>query len=262
MYTKEMLEKQLEELGIVPTETILVHSSVNEMGHVIGGAETILDALSEYMKDGLLVLPTHTWETIDEGNPNYYVASSETCIGILTELFRKREGVVRSLHPTHSVAALGKDAVSFIAEDHKFDTPCAEGASLTKLIDRKGKILLIGVNFTSNTFIHGIEEWNDIPGRLTEDHEDLYAFKKDGSKIHVPSKRHAGLDWSNHYWKVEDVLLARGTITKGKFGDAAVIVCDAEKLNRDISKMLQIDKALFATNDPLTEEEVEMFINV
>lgn len=260
MYIKAMLKKQLEELGIVSSDTILVHSSMKKIGDVIGGADTVLDALSEYMQEGLLVLPTHTWKTISEEDPNFYVESSETCIGILTELFRKREHVVRSLHPTHSVAALGRDAVSYTGDDHKFDTPCAEGSSLWKLIGRKGKIVLIGVNFTSNTFIHGIEEWNDVPGRLTEDHEPLYAVKKDGTKISVPSRRHCGLDWSKHYWKVEEVLLERGTIKKGQFGDATVIVCDAEKLNQDISKMLQVDKALFTTNKSLTEEQVEMFI--
>lgn len=262
MFTKAMLKKQLQDLGIVSTDTILVHSSMKKIGEVENGAETVLDALSEYMKDGLLVLPTHTWKTIDERNPNFYVESSETCVGILTELFRKRDHVIRSLHPTHSVAALGKDAESFTGDDQKFDTPCAEGSSLWKLLGREGKIVLIGVNFTSNTFIHGIEEWNDVPGRLTDDHEPLYTIKKDGSKISVPSRRHCGLDWSMHYWKVEDVLFKRGTITKGKFGNASVIVCDAVKLNNDITKMLQTNKALFSTNKPLSKEQEEAFINL
>lgn len=235
---------------------------MKKIGNVDHGAETVLDALVEHLNDGLLILPTHTWETINEGNPNFYVEDSETCVGILTELFRKREHVVRSLHPTHSVAAIGKDAHSFTADDHKFDTPCAEGSSLWKLMGRKGKIVLIGVNFTSNTFIHGIEEWNDVPGRLTDDHEPLYTIKEDGSKISVPSRRHCGLDWSMHYWKVEDVLLKRGTITKGKFGDATTLVCDAVRLNNDISKMLQTNKALFTTNQPLSKIQEEMFINL
>lgn len=262
IYAKEELKKQLTQLGIEPSDTILVHSSMNEIGHVIGGAETVLDALSEYMEKGLLVLPTHTWETIDEETPCFYVESSESCVGVLTELFRGREGVLRSLHPTHSVAALGEGAADYVADDHKFDTPCAKGSALWKLIGRQGKIVLIGVDFTSNTFIHGVEEWNDVPGRLTEDHEQLYTVKKDGTKISIPSRRHCGVDWSKHYWKVEDVLLARGTITTGKFGDASVLVCDAAKLNQDLSRMLQIDKSLFSRNGALSKEQTVTFTEI
>lgn len=29
--------------------------------------------------------------------------TEEACVGLLTNLFRKRPGVVRSLHPTHSM---------------------------------------------------------------------------------------------------------------------------------------------------------------
>lgn len=262
MYTKQTLKRQLEELGIESTDTILVHSSMKKIGDVEGGADTVLEALSEYMDKGLLVIPTHTWSTINEKHPVFDVENSKTCVGILTELFRKREHVIRSLHPTHSVAALGKDAQAYVADDAMFDTPVAEGSALWKLLERKGKIILMGVNFTSNTFIHGIEEWNNIPGRLTDDHESLYTIKKDGTKISVPSRRHHGLSWSEHYWKVEEVLLERGTISKGKFGEAETIVCDAVKLNEDISKMLQIHGSLFSTNDPLNRETEKIFVNL
>src|SRR5690606_4861876 len=111
------------------------------------------DVLSDYMQEGLLVLPTHTWSYIKKENPKFYVETSETCVGILTELFRKRPGVVRSWHPTHSVAALGKDAAEFVAGDEKCETPCARESVYGKLLDRKGTILLVGVDLRRNTFI-------------------------------------------------------------------------------------------------------------
>lgn len=101
---------------------------MKSIGQVDGGADTVLDVFSQYMKDGLLVLPTHTWAYINKNNPRFYVDKSPSCVGILTELFRKRPGVVRSLHPTHSVAALGKDAKEFVAGDEKCDTPCGRNS--------------------------------------------------------------------------------------------------------------------------------------
>ena len=75
------------------------------------------------------MLPTHTWSYINADNPKFYVDQSPSCVGILPELFRKRPGVVRSSHPTHSVAALGQDAKAFTNDDHRFDTPCARGSA-------------------------------------------------------------------------------------------------------------------------------------
>ena len=252
MHTKISLMKQLQEMGIDACGTVLIHSSMRSIGPVEGGADTVLDALSEYMKNGLLVLPTHTWSYINSENPKFHVNDSPSCVGILPELFRKREGVVRSLHPTHSVAALGMDAITFTGDDHCFDTPCARGSSWGKLLDRKATILLVGVDLKRNTFIHGVEEWVDIPGRLTDEHEMLYTVLPDGTEISVPSRRHCGLSWSEHFWKVDEVLQHAGAMFIGQFGDAVVRVCDAAKTNEVISEMLLDNPDLFSDNEPLT----------
>ncbi|WP_159887774.1 AAC(3) family N-acetyltransferase [Paenibacillus puerhi] len=251
MHTKESLIEQLKQLGIDREGTLLIHSSLKSMGPVEGGADTVLDAFTEYMKDGLLVFPTHTWSYINADNPRFYVDRSPTCIGILTELFRQRPGVVRSWHPTHSVAALGRDAVEFTSGDHRFDTPCARGSAWGKLLDRKATILLVGVDLRRNTFIHGVEEWVDIPGRMTDGHEQLYTVLSDGTEIAVPSRRHCGLSWSQHFWKVDQVLEDAGAMYKGQLGEAVVRVCDAAAVSEVITEMLKANPDLFSDNNPL-----------
>lgn len=251
MHTKQSLIAQLESAGIDRLGTVLIHSSMKKIGDVEGGADTVLDALSEYMKDGLLVLPTHTWSYINADNPKFYVETSEVCVGILPELFRQRPGVVRSLHPTHSVAALGKDAAAFTAGDERCDTPCHRESAWGRLLDRKATILLVGVDLRRNTFIHGIEEWVDIPGRLTDDHEQLYTVLADGTEIPVPSRRHCGLPWSEHFWKVEGVLEEQGALYRSKLGDADVLVCDTVKMTEILSEMLRDNPDLFSDNEPL-----------
>ena len=250
MYTKSMLIDQLAQLGIDRRGTLLVHSSMKSIGEVEGGADTVLDALSEYMQDGLLVLPTHTWKYINADQPKFYVETSPSCVGILPELFRQRPGVIRSWHPTHSVAALGADAQAFTAGDEQYDTPCARGSAWGKLLDRKAAILLVGVDLRRNTFIHGIEEWVDIPGRLTDSHQQLYTVLGDGTEIAVPSRRHVG-SVSERYGKVEDVLLTRGAMHKGRFGEANVYVCDTVKMTDILVQMLRDNPDLFSDNEPL-----------
>lgn len=253
MYTKQDFIEDLKRLGIDPKGTLLVHSSYKSIGEVEGRADTVLDAFMEYMKDGLLVLPTHTWRYINADNPVFSVLESPTNVGILTELFRKREGVIRSAHPTHSVAAYGKDAASFTAGDEAFDTPCARGSAYGKLLDREAQILLLGVDLRRNTYIHGIEEWLDIPGRLTDYHEPLQSVLPDGTVVDVPSRRHHGLSWSEHFWKVEEILLNRKAMKMGKFGDAVCRICDAKKTYEVLAKMLVDLPDLFSDNEPLSE---------
>ena len=84
---------------------------MKSVGEVEGGADTVLDAFIDYMKDdGLLIFLTHTWEQINDEYNVFNPMTEPSCVGILTNLFMKRPGAVRSLHPTHSVAAIGKDA--------------------------------------------------------------------------------------------------------------------------------------------------------
>lgn len=251
MYTKQQLIEQLKEAGIDPQGTLLMHSSMKSIGEVDGGADTVLDALSEYMKDGLLVLPTHTWSYINAKNPKFYVETSEVCVGILPELFRKRPGVIRSWHPTHSVAALGKDAAEFTAGDERWDTPCHRESAWGRLLDRKATIILVGVDLRRNTFIHGIEEWVDIPGRLTDSQEMLYTVLPDGTEIQVPSRRHTATPWSEHFWKVEKVLEEGGALYRAKLGDAPVLVCDTVRTTEILTEMLEEDPDLFTDNEPL-----------
>lgn len=256
MHTHLSLLKQMERMGIDRRGTLLVHSSFKSIGEVEGGAEAVLDVLSDYMKEGLLVLPTHTWSYIDAQNPRFSVLESPSCTGILPELFRRRPGVIRSWHPTHSVAALGADAASFTAGDERWDTPCARGSVYGKLLDREAQIMLLGVDLRRNTFIHGIEEWVDIPGRMTDSHEALYTVTPGGEEISVPSRRHCGLSWSEHFWKVETVLEQGGALHRGRFGDAGVMLCSAVETTRILSAMLRENPDLFSDNEPLNGEAV------
>ncbi len=256
-HTKEGLLAQLQAAGIDRTGTLLMHSSMKSIGDTEGGADTVLDALSEFMQDGLLVLPTHTWRDINADNPKYYPDTTSVCVGILPELFRQRKDVHRSLHPTHSVAALGKDAEEFVAGDERFDTPCHRGSAWGRLLDRKATIILVGVDQRRNTFIHGIEEWADIPGRMTDTHEQLFTILADGTEIAVPSRRHCGLSWSQHFWKTEQYLEQRGAIRRAELGDALMWVCDTVKMTELIMGLLQRDPNLYSDNEPMALELVQ-----
>ena len=115
MYTARQLVSQLRKMNIPRDGTLLVHSSFKSMGEIKGGAQTVIDALCEYMADGLLVMPTHSWDTVNPENPVFDPVSTPSCTGVLGRLLLEREGAVRTVHPTHSLAVWGRDAAEFAA---------------------------------------------------------------------------------------------------------------------------------------------------
>ena len=103
MYTKEELKQQLRNVGLTGKETILIHSSMKAIGEVEGGADIVLDAWMEYFAEGLLLLPTHTWANVNAQHPVYDYRNTPSCVGLLTNLFRQREGgALPASHPFFS----------------------------------------------------------------------------------------------------------------------------------------------------------------
>lgn len=255
MYTKTDLMNHLSALSIDPRGTLLVHSSMKAIGEVEGGADTVLDALTEYMKDGLLILPTHTWRQMSASYTVFDSRTEPSCVGLLTNLFLKRDGVVRSLHPTHSVAAVGRDAKSYTAGEELTRTPCPRNGCWGKLYDRKATILFIGCSLKSNTYLHGVEEWIDTPNRLHPNAQDFTVIDADGRAFTVPQYRHHTsdpvVDPSEHYDKMEPLFAAQGAVSYGIFGDAACIVGDAVKMADLTIPCLQRDPHLFDDDTPI-----------
>ena len=256
MHSKQSLLEQIKVLGIKPQDTLLIHSSMKAIGEVDGGADTVLDAFSEYLAPGLLVLPTHTWRQINAEYNVFDVVNEPSCVGILTNLFRQRPGVVRSWHPTHSVAALGADALEFISGEENMDSPCPRNGCWGKLYDRRAKILFLGANINRNTIIHGVEEWANIPNRVSSWYQDLKIRTPDGRMIHRPMRRHESPipDVSKNYGKLEAPLFAKNIATRGRIGDAESILVEVVPMVDLTMEFLRRNPDLFLDNEPIPQE--------
>ncbi len=253
MYTKADLIMQIEELGIKRTDTLLIHSSMKSIGDVEGRGDTVLDAFMEYLNEGLLVFPTHTWEQMSDTYNLFNPKTEPSCVGILSNLFMVRPGVYRSLHPTHSVAAFGNDAKTFVAGEERFDTPCPRKGCWGKLYDLDARILFIGCTLRSNTIIHGVEEWTHIPNRLSKKAQPLKIQMEDGQIIERPLFRHHNErgDVSKNYRKLTEPLLYLGIAKKGQFGNARTILCRTKEMVDLTSEFLKRDRDLFLDDMPI-----------
>ena len=239
MHTKESLKRDLAAMGLVPTDTVLIHSSMKSIGEVEGRADTVLDALMEYFSDGLLVFPTLSFSSVNADQPVFSVLDTPCCNGILPELFRKRPGVKRSLSPTHSLGAFGKDAEEFVSGHENFDSPAHPDSPWGKLYRRNAYILFVGTGgIGCNTFLHGVEEWLPVPGMLTESHQMLEIIDENGRKINRPMRRHLG-GHSAWYHLMEPVFREHGGLHDGKFGDAHVYILRSRVAGDTVFELLK-----------------------
>ncbi len=233
MYTKAQLKAFLKAMDLSPSDAVMVHSSMKSIGETEGGADTVIDAFMEYFSEGLFMTPAHTWAQM---NDTYSVFDPETepaCVGIIPNLFLKRPGVVRSLHPTHSIVAFGPSAAEYIQGEENCTTPCTPGGCWDRLRTIHAKILLIGVTHIRNTYIHSIEEVCDVPERFTAEPVLFHIKMPDGSLKPVSMYRHFNRHTahiSESFDKLRDAFFETGAAKRVSFGDASCILCEADKL--------------------------------
>ncbi len=240
MFTKQQLKQQMAEMGLLPTDTVLIHTSMKAIGQVEGGPDGLIDAFCEYLSEGLFLVPTHTWGTVHQGveSPCYDVRTSEPCIGLIPRTAAKRADGIRSLHPTHSVWACGRGAAAFVAGEENGCSPGPVGGCWDRLAEVGAKILLVGVGHERNTFIHSVDERAGLSNRIGSRFE-LTIRDHGGRELHRTYTAHccsAG-DVSRFYVNFEQPLVRLGAQTSGTLGAAAVKVVDAAACRRIVLRI-------------------------
>jgi len=186
-HTRVQLTSNIRALGAEAGDVLFVHSSYKSLGTVDGGAGTVIAALEKAIgAHGLLLMPSFNLiGDRDERAARWDVASTPSSVGWLTEFFRLMPDTLRSDHYSHSVAARGRGAAGFVA-DHlsmegmasPWDRPpwgrtYGTKSPMMRAYRRDGKILMLGVDYESSTYVHVVEVmlWNE---RLRADPEVGY----------------------------------------------------------------------------------------
>jgi len=162
-FTAADLKHALLQLGVVPGDVLMVHSAFDRFVGFHGGPVGAIRALQEVVgPGGALMMPTIPFQgTAIEyalGDPVFDAQHTVSRMGLISEVFRRSPGVVRSLHPTHSVAVWGRRADAIIAGHELAETPCGRLTPYGRLLDYDGKILLAGVPPSTMTFGYFVAE--------------------------------------------------------------------------------------------------------
>ncbi len=232
MITKNDVFKLLRECRIKRDDKVTIHCALRSIGEIENGADGLIDAFCEYLCDGLLIVPTHTWDSVTRENPYYDVKTTVPCIGTLPKVAAFRYDAVRSLHPTHSVAVFGRGAKEYVRGEEKSASPAPLGGCLSRLYEENGKILLIGVGHERNTYLHSVDERLGIPDRLSEDGFEITIKGYDGEIIksplfHTHFTKASEECVSEYYPNFKEAFEQTGAVTYHRLGNATVYCCDA-----------------------------------
>lgn len=175
-------------LGDLHGKTMLVHSSADGLGiDPTGIAQLIEFCVGRVGPGGTLLMPAFTYSLGQRALAGeafiFDVASSPAETGAIPEYFRRRTGVIRSLHPTHSVAACGARAYELSAHHHEDVYPFGSASPFFALAAGGGMIIGLGVEwYRCLTSIHTAEDF-------LKDEFPVAAYEKDPVSITVQDTR-------------------------------------------------------------------------
>ena len=213
--TQALITADLRALGVRGGETLLVHSSLSALGYVEAGAKTVIAALLDAVgPEGTLVLPTHSWSQMSKGCRRFDAAATPSCVGTISEFFRTMPGVVRSLHPTHSMAAIGPLA----------DTPCGWGTPYERIMESNGQILFGGVTLQVNTAFHGIKAMGGVDYLMRDEPDNFQIIDVTGKERAVTLRRHRS-KIPRRFAEMEGLLAAERILQRGSFcgGESRIV---------------------------------------
>lgn len=150
----EQLVRDLQALGVEAGMDLMVHSSLSGIGYVAGGAETVVAALLEAIGPaGTLLMPSFNHRAAQVFNP----MTTPTINGAIPDAMWRRADAVRSMHPTHCVAAIGPKAAHYCRDDHYEVGIWAPESPIGRLVQDGGYLMALGVTHFTTTAFHVAE---------------------------------------------------------------------------------------------------------
>lgn len=233
--TKQDIVEALNSIGIVSGDLIEVHSSLKSFGYVVGGAETVVQALMETVgKDGTIIMafqnanntepslwaaPPIDISLYDKVRDNIPTFDSRTTtisgMGSIVENFRLFEDVIFSDHPSFGFVGWGR-LKEAILSNHKLNFPLGEKGPLERLYDLEAKVVLLGVDYDNCTGMH-LAEYLCMENPVTLNGAAVYEQGKRVWKKYLDIE----LD-SDKFLNVGKIMENRNLVQKVKIGNAEV----------------------------------------
>ena len=252
MHARGELADGFRALGVRAGDTIMLHASVRAVGRVAGGPDQIHLALKDALTpDGTLMMyascPEH-YDEIGRGNltaeeerelleklPPFDAATarSQRDNGALVELFRTWPGSIVNAHVARFVV-WGKQA-QYLISQQPWSYAFGHRSALERFAAIGGRILLLGSDHDTVTFLHHAEHIAEFPGKRVARYQ--VPVEENGARVWREMEEYDTADAGAHanwpprfFARIVDSYLARTGNTGGPVGDAQSFLLDARGL--------------------------------
>ncbi len=252
------LVRGLRDLGVAEGGVLMVHTRMSALGWVVGGTQTILEALLEAVGDDGTIMAyagreddTYDMDAWPKERRDAYLAelppfdpvrtAADREFGVIPERVRTWPGARRSRHPEFSVAAVGARA-EWLTREQPWDEPEGRGSPFEKLVEARGQVLMLGAPLETLTILHHAEALAAVPGKrrvvyrapVLEDGRVAWKTIHDidtSSRGAFPYEDVVG-QGNDAFEVIGREALAAGAGRSGRIGDAECHLFDAEALVR------------------------------
>jgi aminoglycoside 3-N-acetyltransferase len=240
------LRADLAALGLTAGDTVMLHASMRAIGPVMGGPNTVVEVLLatlgpsgtllmyvgwQDLPDYLDELPPDERAEYEREHPPFDLATARAVRdhGILAEVVRTWPGAVRSANPEASMVAIGA-AADALTRDHPRDYGYGAGSSLARLVERGGRVLLLGAPLDTITLLHHAESVARLRGKRIVRYR--YPALVEGQRVWIAvedldtGEPHAAYSFEG----IAQGYLAAGRGRSGTVGHAPAYLFDAADL--------------------------------
>ncbi|MCW4001304.1 MAG: AAC(3) family N-acetyltransferase [Candidatus Bathyarchaeota archaeon] len=244
--TRERLIDDFKRIGLSEGDTVAVTLSLKSIGYIEGGADTFIDALLQAVgAQGTIMMNAYTQSFPASEIQSNYVFDPKTTppyTGVAPKMLLKRKAAVRSLHPTCSVVALGKNA-HYLTQSHNEKARPYMPYSLLAQIN--GKYLSIGNGNNLVAIRHEAQYNAGLPRFLRSGVQ----YRNVQGEIGLFVWEHAPCEKNLH--RLVPRLDRLGFMQHGKIGGADAVLMVASDFLENQSAMLRADPALNSCGDIL-----------
>ncbi len=169
-YDADRLAVCLRSLGLRPGDSVMLHSAFGAHFGFRGTIEELTNVFLDVVgPEGHLLMVSLPYRSSAleylSNLKRFDVRNTPSMMGLVSEHFRRRTDVLRSLHPTHPVLVHGPKAHWFVDEHPTCAFPCGPGTPFDRLVSVDGKAVFFNVPFATFTFFHYLEDLvsSDLP---------------------------------------------------------------------------------------------------
>lgn len=249
---------------------IILHTSTMSIGKIQGGVKWVTQCFFDKVdisKNTILVsaLPYRgKFKDYLEKGIIFDVRDAPIAMGGINEHIGLLPEAKRSIHPTHSIVAVGRNATEYVCGHHLDKTPFGINSPYYKIIKNRGKAVMFGASMNYFTCIHAVEDMlGDLyPGTIYDSKRfQVNCLNAEGEKLVVETPYHAPLQSCIRMMlPLKPKLLKNGIMKITPIGESEIEIIDLYKFAIFYMEEIKHGRTIYGKNkvSPELKERIEL----